>query len=206
MSNTLPVSLLLGTDAPKLGELLQTPALLNTKSIRQNSPSVKYSWKERAQLSQRNSKTAGNESGTQVVTVTEQKTLFNSECNRELEHQQAESFVVTHLQDKREADNVASLQELPFTNCQDDPELFSKGAIKKLSRREQKEAKQQYVCTDCTEPQLPHSLVITPGELRQLQDMDCSLDSVRKAADGQRSRVTGEGIFRWAAIPKVDSC
>lgn len=164
MSNTLPVSLLLGTDAPKLGELLQTPALLNTKSIRQTSPSVKYSWKERAQLSQRNSKTTGNESGTQVVTVTEQKTLFNSECNRELEHQQAESFVVTRLQDKREANNVASLQELPFTNCQDDPELFSKGAIKKkLSRRERREAKQQYACTDCTEPQLPHSLDITRG-------------------------------------------
>ena len=181
VSDTLPVSLLLGTDVSALGNLLQTPVL------------------------------KGASEQTVATCISEPARTTTTESEPIIPTSTAEVLVVTRAQSKRAEDTLSFMHNLPFAGIDDDASVFPacRPEKKSLTRREKRLARKKYCSTPKTADKVVHHpLDMTPQELQGLQENDPTLVKARKVADGQRSTEAGDGFFwkndllyqRWTPI------
>ena len=166
VSDTLPVSLLLGTDISALGNLLQTPVLkgASEQTVAISEPA----------------RTTTTESEPIILTSTAEVLVVTRAQSKRAED--ALSFM--HNLPFAGIDDNASV----FPACR--PEK------KSLTRREKRLARKKYCGTpETVDKVIHHPLDMTPQELQGLQENDPTLVKARKVADGQRSTEAGDGFF-----------
>ena len=185
ISDTLPMSVLLGTDVAELGELL---GLDKTKPIPSEDAFVVIT---RAQSKQRREEERTQQqrelaSGVRATPLTEEN---------ERDPEGGETVPQdTLLEQEREQD----LSKKPYMSELDDDMFLSFQEKERLTRSQKQEAKKQYARE--TEPETDkelgrHALDMSSEELAELQQSDDSLIAVRKASEG-KPNTAGGGFFK----------
>ena len=186
VSDTLPMSVLLGTDVEELGELLGEGIL--KKAQEQKDEAVVVTTRAQARRQEREEAIQHQkelESGARANPVTEEET--NGEEDRpELRPEE----VSIPSQEQGESTMIGG-------EFEDDIFVTSREKIR-LTRSEKRIARRQFAqglgAEEETGP-IQHALDVTSGELAEMQGADETLVAVRKAAEGTPS-TAGSGFFK----------
>ncbi len=188
VSETLPVSVLLGTDVPELGDLLGKVEI--TSGHTQGADAMVVTTRARAKQQEHDEDVQlqrQNESGVRASPVTEGD----------------QASELCHAPDTAVSAQTSADEETvgPIVGAEFSEDLFNTGRARvKLSRSEKRAARRQYAGVrgeaDSPETVPLHTLDMPAEEVRKLQWADKTLEAARRAADGETS-TAGVGFF-WS--------
>ena len=174
ISETLPVGVLLGTDIPELGNLLE----------------------------KRNIHTGGMSQAEALVVTTRAQALRNrrEEAVQQQKEEKLRAKVHPVAVDNATTESGLNSVEIPVIGKEFAEDIFSQGKARaKLSRQQKRENSLQYT-KDGTASEIEEApiqvLDISTQELKKLQASDKTLEAANKAADEGANLVAGRGFFR----------
>ena len=192
VSETLPVSVLLGGDVPELVKMVKDGCSPDTQG--KGMEEVMVTTRAQKRVQEREAKAreeSERESGAQPNPIWQLGR--ESEVINRQDQEVPSTGVDTPVGEGGESECGASVQEdEEVPGVEFDVNLFAGGREKvKLSRKENRINKHRFRQEGSTQ----HPLDLTAEELRQLQEEDRSLEAVRKAVRGEASSA-GAGFFR----------
>ena len=199
VSETLPMSVLLGTDIPELPQLLQgnltrepgqeldtgCAYVVTTRAAAKKQQQTEFEAQQRQLQSGVQSKpleAIGDE--TAVVQQDDNNVDQDThDCEQPLDVEQTQE--TDHAQSDSDDDWITSF---------DDDMFGSHKERQRLTRKEKHENREKFSPQECDNKRFSHALDMTASEFSQLQQQDPSLVAIREAAKGKPS-MAGVGFF-----------
>ena len=195
VSETLPMSVLLGTDVPELGELLGATSPEEEALVVLTRAQAKRQQEEERieQLREQQSATRPNSLNIRGG-VSEDSVDTGNEPISTQQQEQPQQQQKERLEDTLGTGDQVDSPTTPFLGAEFSEEMFGTSRDRrKLTRSEKRRERQEHARTRNTSL---HPLDLTPEEFQKLQQEDPSLKGIREAASGVHVSAAGPGFYK----------